>query len=145
MKGDKFGYYTATGRTKRDKAHKLCLEAVCICGKTVYLQSYTLSSGKSKSCGCKRNELAKKAYKHTVKVRKKQEKKGKTLTVLDIVLIAVEKKNIKYNKNNNTIDNRKVYIKNGRVYFKIGNIDVLRWLYSLSKRSDYNSSFLNLH
>lgn len=50
----KYGNWTILGPTQKhnNKIYYLCK---CVCGKEEYKDAYSLRTGKSKSCGCKRN------------------------------------------------------------------------------------------
>lgn len=60
--GQKFGYLTAIKRLKRDKRGSIWL-CVCECGKEKEVSLSDLSSGATKSCGCKIGELRRNTYK----------------------------------------------------------------------------------
>lgn len=53
--GIKFGYLTATGRTKNEKGKNLG-ECICVCGKRKYYRLSALFSGGHKSCNCKKGK-----------------------------------------------------------------------------------------
>jgi hypothetical protein len=55
--GRRFGRLTVLEDTGRRKNHKVLWECLCDCGKTVSVKSDQLTSGKTKSCGCLRDEV----------------------------------------------------------------------------------------
>jgi hypothetical protein len=57
VEGVQFGRLLAVGFTgKKTKSGKPLLECWCACGKTVLVDQYNLTRGKTESCGCLRTE-----------------------------------------------------------------------------------------
>jgi hypothetical protein len=55
--GQIFGYWAVIGFAGRDKFNATVWNCKCICGVEKEIKVGSLMKGKSKSCGCKRNEL----------------------------------------------------------------------------------------
>lgn len=56
-----YGYWTTTGNQDSGKFRQRRLEVICVCGTKKFVNKSLLLSGRSKSCGCKTNELQIKA------------------------------------------------------------------------------------
>lgn len=55
--GTQFNYFTLTGNFIRDENNTRKYECICICGNKNYYLLSSLTSGNTKSCGCKRRSL----------------------------------------------------------------------------------------
>jgi hypothetical protein len=56
-----YGYWEPTGSIEKRAGYKLFLECKCCCGCVSWIRESELTTGRSKSCGCKRGELVSKA------------------------------------------------------------------------------------
>ena len=63
LTGQRFGRLTVIKRVKNNKYGKAMWLCQCECGNTKEIYSYSLTSGKSKSCGCLHKELVTKQVK----------------------------------------------------------------------------------
>lgn len=57
LTGQRFGYLTLVEFDHRGEDYKSYFRAKCDCGKEIVVQGYQLTSGHTKSCGCKKGEM----------------------------------------------------------------------------------------
>lgn len=67
LTGQTFGYLTAIAPTNKRENRKVVWKCKCVCGKEVEVVSTNLTAGRTKSCGCKRNEMIGAAVGHIEK------------------------------------------------------------------------------
>jgi hypothetical protein len=56
--GDVFGRLTVQEFALTDRQYQKCYRCLCVCGKSTVVAGQSLKSGKTRSCGCLRNEIA---------------------------------------------------------------------------------------
>lgn len=57
LTGERFGYLTVIGFDHKGDDYKSYFKVRCDCGKEIIVQGYQLTSGHTKSCGCKKGEM----------------------------------------------------------------------------------------
>ena len=62
LKGKRYGSLVVVGWSDVIKNNKPTWECKCDCGKTTYLNTYDLTKGRTRSCGCLQKDVAKKIF-----------------------------------------------------------------------------------
>ncbi len=74
MQGRRFGILTVVNRSDNSKGGKARWLCMCDCGNEKVIYGGSLRSGKTKSCGCIRKEVSKKACTKNNNTRKQKRK-----------------------------------------------------------------------
>lgn len=80
--GEKYNRWTVLKRALWNKQGQIMWLCLCECGTKRAIQTYQLTSGKSKSCGCRRAELAAERKPHQGHIKDLMGQKFGKLTVI---------------------------------------------------------------
>jgi hypothetical protein len=60
MSGDRYGYWTLTGKSFVGEKKPIYVECICICGTVKFIMLREVVNNRSKSCGCKKADIQRK-------------------------------------------------------------------------------------